>query len=175
MRRILPLVAAAAALALPAVAGGDDPTGSRQDLATPIVSPRGVGPVHLGDSIRSLHRRHLIRRLRPGCEFAPSQRVARLRPPLNGFAFFDRPHGGVSALSVRGTAMTARGIGVGSTPAEARQAYPHAEYNPPGTYDPFAEGFFWVNSSRSARMAFIVDPDTRLITTLTVPQPSFCE
>jgi hypothetical protein len=34
----------------------------------PIITPRSVGPVHLGATVKSLHRRGLIGGLRKGCE-----------------------------------------------------------------------------------------------------------
>jgi hypothetical protein len=173
MRRTLVLLALAA-LALPATAGSSS-SGSPELLRAPVVSPRGVGPVQLGDTVRSLHRRHLIGRVRPGCELAPEQRVARLRPPLNGFAVFSGPSPRVRSIMIRGGAETARGIGIGSTPSEARQAYPNADYDPPGTFEPFEAGFIWVNSGRSARMTFVVDADTQRISELNVPTPNFCE
>lgn len=101
--------------------------------------------------------------------------MARLRSPLNGFAIFSHPNNRVSRISIRGGAATQRGIGIGSTPSEALQAYPNADYEPPGTAQPFEQGFIWVNSPQSAKMTFTVDADTHLITELSVPAPNFCE
>jgi hypothetical protein len=149
--------------------------GASPRLATAVVSPRGVGAVHIGATVKSLHRKHLIGRLRPGCELDPGQRVAPLRPPLRGFAVFSHPNNRVSAATVTQGAATARGIGIGAAPKAARQAYPKAEYDPPGTADPFPQGFLWINTVQRPQMTFVVDPGTHKIIELAVPAPNFCE
>lgn len=141
----------------------------------PIVGPQGVGGLRLGATVKALHRRHLIRRLHPGCELDPGQRVARLRPPLSGLATFSHPNTRLSSLTILGGAETARHIGIGSTSGEARNAYPHAVYKAPGTFDPFAEGFLFVNSISHPKMTFTFDPGSVLVSQISVPAPSFCE
>lgn len=140
-----------------------------------IAKPGQVGDIHLGDTIASLSKRKLIGRLHPGCELDPGQRTAHLRPPLKGWAFFF--HGGkrLSSLSIEAGAKTAKGIGVGSTVAEARDAYPKAEYDRPGSNEPFAEGFFWVNHASNPKMTFLIFPDTKQIAAIDLPSPNFCE
>jgi hypothetical protein len=140
-----------------------------------IASPQGVDGLRLGATVKSLHRRHLIRRLRPGCELDPGQRVARLRAPLSGFAVFSHPNTRLSSLTISAGAETAKQIGIGSTPKKAQQAYPQAIYKPPGSNDPFAEGFVFVNSTSHPKMMFTVDPKTKLISQISVPAPNFCE
>lgn len=174
MKRVFVLLAVAAA-ALPAVAGGNDFAGTSEPLRAAVVSPRGAGAVHLGDTVRSLHRRHLIGRLRPGCELDPGQRVARLRSPLKGFAIFSHPNKRVRSLTIEGGGETAKGVGIGTSPSEARQLYPNADYDPPGTAGPFEDGFIWVNSNQSPKLTFVVDADTRVISQIDVPFPAFCE
>lgn len=174
MKRVVAFLAVAAAV-LPAVAGGHDLGGGPEPLRATIASPRGVGPVHLGDTVRSLHRRHLIGRLKPGCELDPGQRVARLRSPLNGFAIFSHPNTRVRSIAVRGGAETAKGVGIGTSPAEAQELYPNAEYDPPGTAGPFEDGFIWVNNNQSPKLTFVVDADTHVISQIDVPFPNFCE
>jgi len=174
MRRVFVLLVIAAAV-LPAVAGGKDFTSSSEPLRTVVVSPRGAGAVHLRDTVRSLHHRHLIGRLRPGCELDPGQRVARLRSPLKGFAIFSHPDNRVRSLAIEGGGETAKGVGIGTSPSEARQLYPNAEYDPPGTAGPFEDGFIWVNNNQSPKLTFVVDADTRVISQVDVPFPNFCE
>lgn len=174
MKLVLALLAVAAA-ALPAVAGGNDFDAESEPLRATVVSSRGAGPVHLGDTVRSLHRRHLIGRLRPGCELDPGQRVARLRSPLKGFAIFSHPDNRVRSLTIEGGGETARGVGIGTSPSEARELYPNAEYDPPGTAGPFEDGFIWVNNTQSPKLTFVVDADTRVISQIDVPFPAFCE
>jgi hypothetical protein len=141
------------------------------------VGPGRAGEILLGDTVKALHKRKLIGRLRPGCELDPGQRVAPLRPPLEGLAIFSglpKKRNKVASLLVEGGAETVKGIGIGSTPGQARKAYPKADYDPPPS-KPFAEGFIWVNSSRHPQMTFIVDPKTRRITAIGVPAPNLCE
>jgi hypothetical protein len=142
---------------------------------TQLVTPRGVADLRLGATVASLHRHRLIRGLRPGCELDPGQRVARLRPPLQGFAIFADGKNRLTSIQIAGGAATSEGIGIGSTPAEARHAYPRALYKPPGSFDPFAEGFLWVNEIAGAKLTFIVDPDSDLICEIDIPSPNFCE
>jgi hypothetical protein len=174
MKRVLALLALAVA-ALPATAGGYDFAGTSEPLRATVVGPHGAGAVHLGDTVRSLHRRHLIGRLRPGCELDPGQRAARLRSPLKGFAIFSHPNNRVRSLAIEGGGETAKGVGIGTSPSEARQLYPNAEYDPPGTAGPFEDGFIWVNSNQSPKLTFVVDADTHVISQIDVPFPNFCE
>jgi hypothetical protein len=150
-------------------------TGDARRAAAQLAAPGRVGALHIGDTVRSLHERHLIRGLRPGCELDPGQRVASLRRPLKGTAIFF--HGGtrLSALIVTAGARTARGVEIGSTVKEARRAYPNAQYDPPRTVHPFFEGFIWVNRPRDARMTFTIDPESRLVSSIDVPNPAICE
>ena len=173
MKRILVLVAIAA-LAVPVAAAGRDSGDVREELSRPIVTARGVGAVHLGDTIRSLRRRHLIKHLGPGCELEPGQRVARLSR-FNGYAIFGPNSSRVRSIGVLGGARTAKGVTIGSSPGLALNAYPEAEYSPPGSNPPFDVGFIWVNNRDTPRMTFVVDPENNRISELSVPQPSACE
>src|SRR3954452_25510813 len=140
-----------------------------------IITPHGVGQLHLGATVASLHRRHLSRGLRPGCELDPGQRVARLRPPLKGFAVFAAGKKRLTSIAIDSGAETAKHTGIGSTPKEARAAYPNALYKPPGSVEPFAEGFLFINSIAHPQMTFIFDSKTHLISEIDVPAPNFCE
>ncbi len=173
MKRVL-VLAAIAVLAIPVAAAGRDSGDVREELSRPIVTARGVGAVHLGDTVRSLRRRHLIKELGPGCELEPGQRVARLSR-LNGYAIFGPSSSRVRSISVRGGARTAKGVTIGSSPGLALHAYPEAEYSPPGSNPPFDIGLIWVNNRDTPRMTFIVDPESHRISEIDVPEPSFCE
>jgi hypothetical protein len=173
--RILAL-AVLVALAAAALGGlGGSASGLTVAPRLTIVKPGSVGELKLGDTIRSLHRRKLIGVLRPGCELDPGQRFANLRPPLKGVAIFF--HGGkrLSSIVVEGGAETTTGIRVGSTVRAAREAYPKAEYDPPGSNEPFAEGFLWVNRASNPRMTFLITPDSRRVLSISVPSVNFCE
>jgi hypothetical protein len=174
VRRSLVVFALAAVLTT-AVAGG---LGARvvPDVDYPIAGPGKAGPYRLGDTVRSLHRRKLIRRLRRGCQLDPGQRVARLRRrPISGLAIFSGGGRRLTALSIDGGVETAKGIRIGSSVREARRAYARAEYDPPGSLEPFAEGFLWVNRVRNPRMTLVVDPETRRVSSIGLPAPAFCE
>jgi hypothetical protein len=141
----------------------------------PIVGPGRAGEILLGDTVKELHKRHQIGRLRRGCELDPGQRVAPLRPPLEGVAVFGNPRNAVQILVVEGGGETVQGIGVGSTAGQARKAYPKGVFDPPRTLKPFLEGFLWINSRRKPRMTFTFDPQTKRVSSISVPFPNLCE
>lgn len=143
--------------------------------AEPTITPRGVGRLRLGATIGSLGRRHLIGRLRRGCELDPGQRVAPLRAPLSGWAIFAGGGRRLSMISIEGGAETARGIGVDSTAAEARAAYPEGEWHSPRQMYPLPLGLLEINRSSHPSLAFVVDPATRLVESVAVPSPNLCE
>jgi hypothetical protein len=140
-----------------------------------VVDAHGAPGLRLGATAASLRQEGKIGPLRPGCELGPIQRIAILQPPLRGVAVFNHRKRRLSSLTFTGGVETARGIRIGSTPRQARSAYPRAEYEPPGTADPFAEGFFWVNSKAQPAMTFIVDPASNRINAISVHWPNFCE
>jgi hypothetical protein len=171
---LAPLIALAILLLVPVAVKGDAGGRAVSQAATLTVTPKGVGALRLGAPVSALRGKHLIGRLRPGCELDPGQRVARLRAPLQGFAVFRRSNR-LFSLQITNGAQTGRGIGIGSTPKEARQAYPKAEYDPPGTVPPFAQGFIWVNRVARPKMTFTVDPESQLIVEINVHAPNVCE
>jgi hypothetical protein len=144
-------------------------------IASPFISPHGVGALRLHATVKVLHRKGLIGGLRKGCELDPGQRVAPLRAPLRGWAVFESGRKRLSAFTIEGGAETARHIGIGSAAAEARKAYPNALYEGPGTVKPFAEGFLWVPNLPNPKLTMIIEPGTRLVEAISVPSPNFCE
>jgi hypothetical protein len=167
-------IALAILLVFTATVKGGAAGSAAPQTATLVVTPKGVGALRLGATAGALHDKHLIGRLRPGCELDPGQRVARLRAPLQGFAVFSRSNR-LFSLQITKGAQTGKGIGIGSTPKEAQQAYPKAEYDPPGTVPPFAQGFVWVNRVERPKMTFTVDSESHLIVELNVHAPNACE
>lgn len=101
--------------------------------------------------------------------------MAPLRAPLAGWATFADGKRRLTAISIEGGAETAGGIGVGSTAAEARSAYPAAEWVSPQQMYPLPIGVLWVNRSRDPKLTILTDPSTYLVTAITVPGPNFCE
>jgi hypothetical protein len=144
-------------------------------IASPFITPQGVGALRLGATVNALHRQDLIGGLRKGCELDPGQRVAPLRAPLRGWAVFQSGHKGLRAFTVEGGAETARHIGIGSTAAAARKAYPNGLYQAPGTAKPFPQGFLWVPSISKPKLTMIIEPGTRQVEAISVPSPTFCE
>ncbi len=138
------------------------------------VGAKGVAGVQLGMSAKHLREAGRIGPLGPGCELDPGQKVAQLQPPLRGTAVF-KANRRLAALNLSGGVRTARGIRVGSTAVSARAAYPRAFYQAPGTADPFAEGFLWINSIERPVLTLTVNPSSRKVETISVHAPSFCE
>jgi hypothetical protein len=165
VRSLAAVVAAACLLALAAPASA---------APLQLVTGKGVAGMHLGTSAKSLREAGKIGPLGPGCELDPGQKVAQLQPPLHGTAVF-RANRRLSGLDFSGGVKTARGIRVGSTAGKARTAYPNSFYQPPGSADPFAEGFLWVNSIEHPKLTFTIDPSSRRVETISVHAPNFCE
>jgi hypothetical protein len=159
------------ALALAAAAPADT---SRHAATT--FNGKGAGEVQLGEKFTSLRAAGLVGRLRPGCELGgPDTRSAKLKPPLKGFADLTtrrRPRR-VRSISLTGGA-TARGVGIGSTIAPIKAAFPGAKVDH-GTEEVF--GLTLVNVSKAAggRFHFAVDVQTKKTTRIGIPVIPFCE
>jgi hypothetical protein len=144
-------------------------------VAARVITNQGVGALHLGATVKSLHGKHLIGGLRKGCELDPGQRVAPLKAPLKGTAVFASGGNRVSALIVERGVETNRHVKIGSTQHAARTAYPSALLEPPGTAGPFDVGFLWVPNLNHPKMTLIIDPDSHKIDSIGVPVPDVCE
>ncbi len=143
--------------------------------AGPRITPRGVGSLRLGATIRSLRRRHLIGGLRKGCELYSGQRVAPLLSPLSGWATFEGGGQKLASISIEGGAETVKGIGAGSTAAEARTAYPAGQWLSPRRMYPLPVGLLWVNHPSHPKFGILVDPETHRVASISIPSPNFCE
>ncbi|MFL5580859.1 MAG: hypothetical protein ACJ8AO_10825 [Gemmatimonadaceae bacterium] len=166
-----------AAVAFVAVAGlGGTPAaaGPAQTDAARITAA-GVGQVRLGATFRSVRADGAVGGLRRGCELAgPDARTARLRAPLRGSVTLsaDSPRR-VTDIQVSGGAR-ARGVGVGSTAAAIRRAFPRARFDH-STDDVFGVTIAKVPRGGGGRIQFAVDVATRKVTTIGVPALAFCE
>lgn len=170
------LIAIGALLSIPSpcTAGASGFAGRPVTTDTPTITPRGVGALRLGATVRTLHRKRLIGGLRPGCELDVGQRAAPLRAPLQGWAIFTNGRR-LSSISIEGGAETKRHIGIGATAAEARSAYPEGEWSSPSEMYPIPIGVLWLNRNSHTKLSFVVDPDTYRVESIAIPAPNICE
>jgi hypothetical protein len=140
-----------------------------------VITPHGVGRLRLGRRAGSLRRQHLIVSLRKGCEIDVGQRAAPLGPPLEGWAIFADGANRLTSLSIEGGVRTVLGIGVGSTAAEARAAYPAADWDSPREMYPLPVGVLWVEGIDHPKFSIVVDPETHRVDSIAVPATNFCE
>jgi hypothetical protein len=141
----------------------------------PPITPKGVGEVTIGSTLESLQSRKLVGGARRGCELSPGERVAPLKPPLQGFAVFYPKNRVVSVSVTGGGAATNAGIKVGSSAGRARRAYPSAPYDPPPPRAPIQVGFIWIGGRMHPKMTLVIDPDTHRVSEISVPFPDICE
>ena len=144
-------------------------------LAARVITPQGVGALHLGATVKSLHQKHLIGGLRKGCELDPGQRVASLKAPLKGTAVFSFGKNRLSALIVERGVETTRHVKIGSSQHDARTAYPSALFEAPGTAKPFDVGFLWIPNLNHPKMTMIIDPGSHQVDSISVSVPNLCE
>jgi hypothetical protein len=93
------------------------------------ITSAGVDGVKVGASYTSLRLAGKLAKATRGCELAgPQARAAELRAPLRGSVdlTLSRPRR-VQAIAVTGAAK-AKGVGVGSTRAKVKAAFPHAKF-----------------------------------------------
>jgi hypothetical protein len=143
--------------------------------AAPFITSQGVGALRIGATVKTLHQKHLIKRLRKGCELDPGQRVAPLRSPLKGWAIFAGGKSRLSAVTIEAGAETKKHIKVGSTAKAARAAYPQALFQAPGTVEPFPVGFLWIPNLNHPRISMIIKPNSLRVESISVPAPNICE
>jgi hypothetical protein len=169
--RTLAATAAVAAALATAVAQGQPGTAA----APKHITPAGVDGVKLGLTHRQLRAAHLVGRLRHGCPLGgPNTRSARLRAPLKGLVDYTiaTPHK-VTNITVTGGA-TARGVGVGSSRAAVRAAFPKVRF------DHRTDAMFGITLAKvprngGGRLELAIDTATRKVTFIGIPFLAFCE
>ncbi|MBX5442946.1 MAG: hypothetical protein IRZ32_15640 [Solirubrobacteraceae bacterium] len=164
------VLAAALLLALGAAAPG------RADAPAAVeVTAAGAGAVKVGATWRSLRAKRLVGPMRPGCPLAgPGTRSARLRAPLQGSVDLTRrsPRR-VRTIAITGGA-TARGVGVGSTSAQLRAAFPRARFDH-ATDETFEATLVRVPRSDGGPLQFMVGVRADRVIMIGVPRIPFCE
>jgi hypothetical protein len=167
MRRTIAAIVAATALALgPAAATAAAPQ---------KITFTGAGQVKLGMTFQQLRDKHLVGKLRAGCELAgPNARTARLRSPLRGSVNFTQttPRK-VDSITITGGA-TARGVGIGDRLADIKAAYRHrkVDHSQEGV---FGLTFVFVKTKANPKLMFAIDVNTKKITLIGVPIIALCE
>jgi hypothetical protein len=172
MRTRTPLLAAAV-LTLGVAAAAPADTARHQDKT---FSGAGVGQVKLGKKYTALRAAGLVRRMEPGCELGGSDtRAARLKPPLKGFVDLStrRKPRVVRSILLSGGA-SARGVGIGSSIAQIRGAFPGAKVDR-NTEETFGITLVKVPKSAGGRFHFAVDVRTKKTTQIGIPFIPFCE
>ena len=140
------------------------------------ITREGVGPVKLGMTYQELRAKGLVRPIRRGCELGgPDTRSARLRGFVKGEVNFGRKRPRrVRDITVRGGPAFARGVGIGDTIPDIKDAYPKAKENH-ATDETFGVTLVRAPRNGGGPIRFAVDVDTERITLIGVPHIAFCE
>ena len=172
MRRTLALTAALVLTGTLAVGASADPTAR---IAAKKITAGGVGQVKIGMTFQEARDKGLVGKLRPGCELGgPGVKVARLRSPLRGFVDLTT----TTPRTIRNILITsgarARGVRVGDTVADIKDAYPGAKVNKQ-TEEIFGIWLVRVPKSEGGLIRFSVPVATKRIEAIGVPAIPFCE
>jgi hypothetical protein len=135
------------------------------------ISGAGVDGVKVGASYTSLRLAHKIAKATRGCELAgPQARSAELLAPLKGSVdlTITRPRK-VDTITVTGGAK-AKGVGVGSTRAAVKRAFPRAKFRR-------VLGFSLarVPKSEGGRFEFLLGTNGKKVQLIGIPHVAFCE
>src|SRR4051794_31108887 len=139
------------------------------------ITTKGVGQVKLGMTFKQLRDKHLVGKLRKGCELGgPNTRAAKLRSPLKGLVNFTQttPRKATD-ITVRGGAK-ARGVGIGDTLADIKAKFPKRkiDHSQEGVFE---LTFVEIPKKSHPKLVFAVDIHTKKITLIGVPFIAFCE
>jgi hypothetical protein len=162
----------AAGVAVAAVALGP---GAATAAAPQKITSKGVGQVKLGKTFQEMRDKHLVGKLRDGCELSgPNTKFSKLRSPLKGTVDWTKTATRrVKRINVRGGA-TARGVGIGDKLADITAAFPKAKVDH-STESVFGVTLVRIPKNGGGKMAFIVSTSTKKIRSISVPNVSFCD
>ena len=143
--------------------------------ATKKITPEGVGGVKLGMTFEKARERGLVGPKRAGCPLSGRDTAsARLKRPLKGSVELTvRKPRRVRSIQVTGGAR-ARGVGIGSTIRQIRDAFPRARVDH-GTDETFGITLVRVPKDGGGKIHFAVDTGTKKTTLVGVPYIAFCE
>jgi hypothetical protein len=168
MRRTLLVGAAITALALG--------PGAAIAAAPQKITSKGVGQVKLGKTFAEMRQKHLVGKLRDGCELSgPNTKFSTLRSPLRGTVDWSKTSTRrVRRVTITGGNAKARGVGIGDKLADIKAAYSQAKV------DHAAEPIFGITLVKipkrgGDRMWFGIPTDTKKISMIGVPNLSFCD
>ena len=140
------------------------------------ITSKGVGQVKLGKTFAQMRDRHLVGKLRDGCELSgPNTKFSKLRSPLRGTVDWSKTSTRrVKRVTVTGGSAAARGVRIGDKLADIKAAFPKAKV------DHAAEPIFQITlvkipKNGGGRMWFGLPTDTKKITMIGVPNLSFCD
>jgi hypothetical protein len=170
--RRLATAAVVATAALVGAAGAPAQTGH---AAAAKVTPAGVGGVKLGKTYTALRSQGLVGKIRKGCQLGgPNTRSATLRSPLKGSVNFtmSSPRR-VTDITLDGGA-TARGVGIGSTIAQIKSAFPKAKVDH-SQDKTFGLTFVRIPKSGGGKFEFGVDTKTHRTTAIGIPFIAVCD
>jgi hypothetical protein len=162
----------AAGVAMTALALGP---GAATAAAPKHITPTGVGQVKLGKTFSDLRAQHLVGKLRDGCELSgPNTKFSKLRSPLRGTVDWTKTNPR-KAKRINVTAgATARGVGIGDKIADIKAAFPKAKVDH-GTEPVFQVTLVRIPKNGGGKMVFLVPLDTKKITSISIPNISFCD
>jgi hypothetical protein len=135
------------------------------------ISGAGVDGVKVGASYTSLRLAHKIAKATRGCELAgPQARAARLLAPLKGSVdlTISKPRK-VDTITVIGGAR-AKGVGVGSTRAAVKHAFPRAKFR-----RVLGLTLARVPKSEGGPFEFSLGPAGKKVDAIGIPHLAFCE
>jgi hypothetical protein len=170
-RRLLLCIATACALAFGAAVAP-----ALTVRATPKkITAGGVGAVKIGATYTKLRAAGLVGRIGPGCELGgPAARSAALRPPLGGSVDLTRSSPRrVRVISVLKGAK-ARGVGIGSTQAQVKRAFPRAVVDR-STERTFGITIMKVPRGGGGKLQFGLSTRTKKVTLIGIPHIAICD